>query len=248
MNYNHIYLILGASSDMGIALIKQLNEENNDSLFIAHYHTDAEKLKVIPMLNGNKLMSIQADLGKEEDIDLLIETIHSKADAPTHIIHIAARPFRYMKLKEFEAQSLHADIDIQVCSIARIMQAFLPIMAKRRAHNKVVVVVTSYVTEKPPRFMMGYIITKYAQLGLVRSLAADWTGKGVNINAVSPSMIQTKFLQNIDRRIVQMVADKSPDGHIATVEDVVPVIDFLLSDKANYIHGENLCVTNGGLL
>ena len=59
-------------------------------------------------------------------------------------------------------------------------------------------------------------------------------------------MIETKFLKNIDERIVQMVAETSPEKRNAKPEDIVPVIQFLLSEAANYIHGENLGVTNGG--
>ncbi len=229
---------------MGRELIRALDKENQGCLFIAHYHSSAEALEAIPLREGNALMPVRADLSDDEDVESLIRQVQSVCDAPTHIVHLAARPFRYMKLKEFDADSLRIDIDIQVCSFMHIMQVFLPVMAKRRAHNKVVVV-TSYVVERPPRFMADYIITKHALLGAVRAVAADYAGKAVNINALSPSMVETKFLQNVDSRIVQMTAAGSPGGRNATPADIVPAAVFLLSDGANYIHGENLCVTNG---
>lgn len=249
-DYTKTYLILGASSDLGIELIKKLNEENSisskKSLFISHYNSSKEKLESIPLNDKNKLVCIQCDLSNMNAVDNLITEVKKYTDAPTHIVHLAAEPFRYMKLKEFDRDSLIHAMDIQVCSFAKVMQAFLPVMARRKQHDKVVVMLSSYVIGIPPKFMLAYISTKYALLGLMKSLAADYSGKGININAVSPSMIETKFLKNIDERIVQMMAEKSPEGRNATTQDIVPVIQFLLSDAANYMHGQNVVVNNGG--
>ncbi len=249
-NYTKTYLILGASSDLGIELIKKLNEENSTSseksLYIAHYNSSKERLEAITLNDKSKLICLQCDLSNMNTVDNLITEVKKYTDAPTHIVHLAAEPFHYMKLKEFDRDSLIHSMDIQVCSFAKIMQAFLPIMVKRKQHDKVVIMLTSYVKGMPPKFMLDYISTKYALLGLLKSLASDYSGKGININAVSPSMIETKFLKNIDERIVQMVAENSPEKRNAKPEDIVPVIQFLLSEAANYMHGVNLSVTNGG--
>lgn len=240
------YLVLGASSDLGLELISSLNEKEADAVFLAHYHSSKQKLESIAMKNGNAIFCIQADLGSMESVDFLISAVKEHCDSPTHIVHLAAEPFRYMKLKEFDRDRFIRGIDVQVSSFAKIMQVFLPVMAKRRQHDKVVVMLTSYLLHTPPHFVLDYVTQKAALLGLVRSLSADYLGKGVNINALSPSMIETKFLQNIDGRIVQMVAEGSPEKRNATPRDIVPVIEFLLSDAANYLHGANLNVTNGG--
>lgn len=250
-NYTKTYLILGASSDLGIELIKKLNEENSTSseksLYIAHYNSSKERLEAVPLNEKNKLVCIQCDLSNMNAVDNLITEIKKYTDAPTHIVHLAAEPFHYMKLKEFDRDSFVHDIDIQLCSFVKILQAFLPVMAKRKQHDKVVIMLSD-VVQSPTKFLVEYIIVKNALLGLMKSLASDYSGKGLNINAVSPSMIETKFLKNIDERIVQMVAENSPERRNAKPEDIVPVIQFLLSDAANYMHGVNLSVTNGGVI
>ena len=241
------YLILGASSDLGVELIRRLGAEYSEggATFLSHYRSSADRLKEISP-GKNQLVPIQADLANMDSVESLIAEVKKHCDSPTHIVHLAAPPFRYMKLKEFERNALIRNIDIQVSSFAKIMQAFLPVMAKRRQHDKVVVMLTSYLLHTPPHFVLDYVVAKAALYGLLRSLAADYLGKGVNINALSPSMIETKFLRNVDERIVQMVAEGSPEGRNATPNDIVPVIQFLLSEAANYIHGANLNVTYGG--
>lgn len=245
-----VYLILGASSDLGVELINSLEAQKDDEkkIYLAHYNTSKEKLEKIQLHNGNQLVCIQADLSSYESVENLINTIKKYTDAPTHIVHLAAPSFKYMRLKDFNHTSLIKSINIQVVSIARILQEFLPIMAKRKAHNKIVIMLTSYLLHTPPKYVMEYAIAKSALLGLMRALAADYLGKGVNINALSPSMIETKFLSNLDERIVQNVAENSPEQRNAVPKDIVPVIKFLLSDASNYLHGANLNVTNGGVI
>lgn len=239
-----VYLILGASSDLGMELVSQLNEEIEDSVFILHYNSDKSKLETVHQLNGNKFIFLQCDLLSTEEVDDFILKISEFTDAPSHIVHMAATPFAYMHLKDFNYKKFIDEINLQITSFIKILQTFLPKMAKRKQNNKVVIM-TSYVCYKPQKFMMEYIIVKYAMLGLMKSLAADYVGKKLNINGVAPSMIETKFLRNIDDRIIQMNADASPENRNATVGDVVPAIKFLLSDEANYMHGVNLDVSNG---
>lgn len=246
MSFENTYLILGASSDLGVELIKSLNSEKSNSLFLAHYNSSKSKFDEIPMQNGNVIEAMQCDLSNPDSVDEFIAQIQEKTDAPTHIVQLAADSFKYMRLKEFSREALLKSIDIQVCSFAAILKKFLPVMAKRKAHNKIVIMLTSYILDTPPKFVLEYMIAKSALLGLMRSVATDYVGKFVNVNALSPSMIETKFLKNIDERIVQMTAEKSPEERNATPADIVPVIKFLLSDSANYIHGANLNVCNGG--
>ena len=85
-------------------------------------------------------------------------------------------------------------------------------------------------------------------LGVVRQLAADNAGKKININAISPSMIETKLLSEIDPKIVALAAEGSNEKRNATVDDIVPGICFLLSDDSNYLSGVNLNLSNGNVI
>lgn len=240
----NVYFILGASSDLGLELVRQLDQENSGCLFLAHYNSSKERLQSLELHNGNKMECLQADLSDMQAVDALTAGVKKFCDAPTHIVHLAALPFRYMKLKDFDRDSFVKSMDVQVCSFAKVMQAFLPTMAKRKQHDKVVVVASSVVASVP-KFVLEYSTVKRALLGFVKSLAADYAGKKVNINAVSPSMIETNFLRNIDPRLIAAIAESAPEQRLARAQDIVPLIKFLLSDSANYIHGENIVINNG---
>ena len=114
-------------------------------------------------------------------------------------------------------------------------------MQKQRS-GKIVFMLTSYVVGMPPKYQAAYTTVKYALLGLMKSLAAEYADKGIAINGVSPDMIQTKFISQLPHLLVEQYAGTLPGKRILSVDDVVPAFQFLLSDGANLIHGENICI------
>jgi len=248
MNYEKIFLILGASSDIGLELIEQLNKDYENILFLAQYNSSEINIDKFQLSSGNRIVTVKTDLSDDSDVNLLIRRVEEEYGIPSHIVHLPASKFEYTRLKEMEWDKFCKDLKVQVYSLVEILQAFLPAMAKRNAYNKVVIMLSSYTLAAPPKFTMSYTMIKHALLGFMKALASDYNDKKININGVSPSMIETKFLDNIDSRIIEMNAQKSIGGVNAIVQDIVPVITFLLSEKSNYINGINLNVTNGNVL
>lgn len=241
----NIYLIIGASSDIGLELVRELDMQEEQATFFLHYHSDSHALEELKLKETNQKILIQADLSESQGAATIVSEVEKHCDAPTHIVNLPAAKFSYCKLKNFDRDAFVKKINIQVLSFVEILQSFLPVMAKRKEHDKIVSIISSYVIGKPPKFMEDYIMEKYLLLGFMKALAADYEGKEININSVSPSMIETKFLNQIDDRIVQMNAENSAESRNASVSDIVPAIVFLLSDAANYMHGVNLNLSNG---
>ncbi len=248
MDNNKIYLILGASSDIGCELIHQLNQDCSDAVFLAHYRTCDSNIKKNTPINGNKIVSIKADLSIGSDIISLIKDVDREYGAPTHIVHLPASEFEYTRVKDMDWDKFCIDLYIQVFSLIEILKAFIPIMVKRKSYNKIVMMLSSYTISSPPKFTMSYTMVKHTLLGLMKSLASDYNGKKININAISPSMIETKFLDNVDSRIIEMNAKNSVGNTNARVSDVVPAVKFLLSEDSNYINGINLNISNGNVI
>lgn len=244
----NVYLVLGGSSDVGCELLKRMNNEKNDSVFIMHYRTSKNTLEQIIPNNNNLIEYIQADLSDDSDVSKVITWVKEKYEAPTHIVHLPACKFSYGKLKDFSEEDYCKDMQIQVFSLVKILQAFLPKMAARKAYNKVVVMLSSNTIGVPPKYTMSYNMLKYSLLGLVKSLASDYSGKKICINGVSPSMINTKFLNQIDSRLIEMTMSGSVGGMNASTNDIIPAIQFLLSEDSDYINGINLNVSNGNVM
>jgi len=109
-----------------------------------------------------------------------------------------------------------------------------------------VFVLSSVTARVPPKFMSMYTVVKHAQLGLMRALASEYASSRITINAVSPTMIETRFLDEVPAPAKQMSAPAAPRGRLATTADVLGSIQFLLSRESDFISGIELPVTGGG--
>lgn len=229
-----VYLITGASSDIGMGFIETTLQKEKDSLFYAHYRTMNEHLQSLKTVLGDRMELVQADLSEPKGVLKIIDAVR---ETPTHILHLPAGRIEYKRFRQIEVKELQREMQVQVYSLLDIYKAFLPKMAK--AGGRAAAVITSCTRGTPPQFLGMYTTVKYALLGLVKSAAAEYAGRGIFINALSPNMVETKFLENVDSRIVEITAQQSHLGRNITVREVVTAIEFLLSDR-NPMCGENL--------
>jgi 3-oxoacyl-[acyl-carrier protein] reductase len=239
----NIILIVGASSDIGLDLIKNLDE---DSLILAHYNSSDDKLLELSKKIDNKMIMLKADLSSEDDILSMLNDIEENYGIPNKIIHLAATRVENIRFKDVTWNDFEKDISISLKSSVLILNRFLPRLAKEK-RGKVVLILSSYVLGVPPKALAHYTTIKYAMLGLVKSLASEYSDKNIQINSISPSMIETKFLDNINEKFVELSAYNHPLKRNAKVDDVTPIIQMLISKESDYINGINIPITGGSI-
>lgn len=237
-----VLLVLGGSSDVGVSFIKSSYNEY-DKVFAQYYSNDRD-LRELKKQIGEKIVLIKADFLSQTDVDGMIELLLKSEENITHIVHFPAPNIKNIRFRNLSWEIYQKDIDIQVKSIFKILKVFMASMAKNK-YGKIVFMLSSYVINEPPKYLNHYVTVKYALLGLMKALAAEYAEKKLNINAVSPDMMETKFLLNIPDLIVQANIESSPMKRLASVNDVVPAIRFLLSDEASYITGQNINIADG---
>jgi 3-oxoacyl-[acyl-carrier protein] reductase len=238
-----IVLIIGASSDIGIGLIKSLD---NECLILAHYNNSDIELRHLAESGNVKMVMLKADLTIESEILSMLEEIEGKYGLPNKIIHLAAPRVENIRFKDVIWDDYERDINIGLRSSFLILKKFLPKLAKER-RGKVVLMLSSYVLGVPPKALSHYIVGKYAMLGLVRSLSNEYSDKNIQINSISPSMIETKFLDSINEKFVEIAAYNHPLKRNAKTYDVIPMIKMLVSKESDYINGVNIPITGGSM-
>lgn len=242
------YLITGASSDVGRALIERLLPGFSDGdTIIAQGSGDLSRIADLCQAHKGVIRPYDVDLTNENAISAFIEDVSGTCPTPTHIIHLPALRAVNTKFKNFDEERFELDMNVQVKSAVRICKAFVPRMAKAK-YGRVLFIQTSYTLGVPPKNMTAYVMAKSAIGGLVKSLAVEYAAAGVTVNCVAPSMMETHFLADTPDLIVQAAAAANPMGRNARVTDVVPAMEFLLSDEAGFITGVTLPITGGSAI
>jgi 2-keto-3-deoxy-L-fuconate dehydrogenase len=144
--------------------------------------------------------------------------------------------------------------DINVTSMLRMSRAFLPGMIEQAARTGSTTILNmasmaSSIKGFPDRAAYG--ATKAAVIGLTKSIAADFVKQGLRCNALCPGTVDTPSLRG---RIaaaadpVQAAKDfvaRQPMGRLATVDDLTPMIVYLLSDASKFVTGQAFSVDGG---
>jgi 3-oxoacyl-[acyl-carrier protein] reductase len=92
----------------------------------------------------------------------------------------------------------------------------------------------------------NYSASKGGVIAFTRSVAMEFAGRKVTVNAVAPGFIDTEMTQSLGEEVRNALLGQIPLGRLGSVEDVAHAVRFLASDQAAYVTGQVIHV-NGGL-
>ncbi len=229
------WIITGGSSDIAAAIYDELDKRAKEKITIFAQYLNHE-------INTNRtnldIRPVKADLSDAADTAGFIDAVKDSGLTPTHIIHLAAVPYNYVKIKAWDSASVDKQMRVGLYSFAEVCKVFMPVMAKNKTGD-ILVMLTSAISglsdfaeripatgsalitgDTTPKFMCEYVSVKAALLGYTQSLASEYFSKGIRVHTMSPDMIETKFLRNIDPKIIEMDAAGSEGGAHRTAADV----------------------------
>jgi 3-oxoacyl-[acyl-carrier protein] reductase len=237
-------LVTGASSDVGSALIRRI--AHNYGRILCHYRGSPGIIEGLRAELGDKITPVYADFADEESTGNFAARVIENGYRIDHFVHLSSSSSSSVNVKFPKTDRGHfqRELDITFLSAVVCCQAFVPLMAKA-GYGKVVFMLSAQMVWEPAKpYSTAYTCTKHALFGLMKALSAEYMSRGVTVNGVSPSMIDTKFLR-IPDLVKQLNIEQSPIKRLLTVDDVVPAFEFLLSDGADTITGQNIAVMAG---
>ena len=145
---------------------------------------------------------------------------------------------------------LERSLRINVLSMENTIRAFLPAMRERRNGSIInIASVVSSVMAAPNRFAYG--TSKAAVIGLTMSVARDFVGDGVRVNAISPGTVDSPSLGERLRATGDEAAARAafiarqPMGRIGTPQEIAEVAVLLASDEATFMTGSDIVIDGG---
>ncbi len=91
----------------------------------------------------------------------------------------------------------------------------------------------------------NYAASKAGLLGFTKSLAREFAGRAITVNAIAPGFIVTDMTNDLNDQQKEGIMKQVPLGSFGQAEDIANAVAFLASDEARYITGQTLAVDGG---
>ena len=223
-------LVVGGSSGIGLALVKQLHEQNANIFVISRSRSDQW---------ADDIHFLQADVTEEMDSTqgLLPEELHGLVYA---VGSITLKPFNRLTTADFLN-----DFTLNVLGAARIVQQSLKSL--KNANGASVVLIGSVAARTGMPFHGSIAAAKGALEAMALTMAAEFAAQQIRVNLVAPSLTDTPLAQKLlnSPEKQEGSAKRHPLGRYGQPEDISNMVAFLLSDQSSWMTGQVIGIDGG---
>jgi len=138
---------------------------------------------------------------------------------------------------------IHDLIKLNLEAPILLAQACSKIMLQQRSGN--IINISSIDAIRGFAGVSAYSATKAALDGFTRSLARELGSRGIRVNSVAPGFFESIMVQGLTAEQRERIVRRTPLGRLATVEDIIGGIQFLISPDAGFITGQTLVIDGG---
>ena len=238
-----VALVTGGSRGIGRVIAVQLARAGYD-IAICYSGNEAAAQETIAECKkyGKQAMFIKADVSNTEDVTNMFEEIKSLL-GPVEVLVNNAGITKDGLLIRMSEEDFDSVIDINLKGTFLCTKAAIKDMMKARKGR--IINITSIVGVEGNPGQANYCASKAGIIGFTKSVAKEYGGKGVTVNAVAPGFIQTAMTDKLPDNVKEAYLKQIPLGRFGQPEDIANVVEFLASDKAAYVTGQVVEVTGG---
>ena len=243
-----VALITGASRGIGLAIARTyaaagakvaLSSRKQDGLDLA-----AELIRE----DGGVALPVAAHSGDSAAIEALVDRLTREWGGIDILVNNAATNPHFGPILMAEESHWDKILDVNVIGYFRIVKACVPVM-KARGGGKVINM--SSVAGKEPQPMMGvYSVSKAAVIMLTEVLAAELAADNIQVNAIAPGFVKTKFSSALwqTEAINDALLRSIPQGRMAEPEEIAGMALYLASPASDFVTGATFVIDGGQLV
>ena len=235
-------LITGASRGIGKAILESFNK---DYFIVGTGTSESSVQSILENINSMKIEgdSFKLDLNDRDSIKELTSLLDSKEIHPDILINNAGitRDNIMLRMQEDEWDNV---IDVHLNGQYLLIKSFLKKMVKNKWGR--IINISSTSAALGNKGQANYAAAKAGIEAMSRSLARELGSRNINVNCVAPGFIETDMTKEISEGNEDFLTSQIPLGRLGKPNEIAEVVNFLVSDQANYITGQTLHV-NGGL-
>ncbi len=238
-------IITGASKGIG-ATTAILFAENGYNVVI-NYNNSFESARILTSSlksRGFSVSMIKADVANRQETDILIkETLYQYGSIDVLINNAGISIINPVnQLDDIDSDRI---FNVNLKGVYNCCKSVYPIMVNQKFGK--IINITSMWGQVGASCEVAYSASKAGVIGLTKALAKELAPSNINVNAISPGLIETSMNSNVSIEDLNSFVEEIPLGRIGSTDDIANTCLFLASEKADYITGQIIGV-NGGFV
>ena len=235
------FCIIGATSGLGLNFVKKNIKKNYIYCIGQNFNELDEFIKSRKLKKNYK--KIKVNLNNKNSFNVY-KLFKKKLDL---IIHFAGI-HKHNMIKFFDDKDLDQTLQVNLISPTKII---CKLYANNKINNNANIIILSSIQGSKVNVpgSLAYSMSKAGLNAVIKCLAREMSSTGVKVNAISPAMIKTPLLSNahhLSKKSINQDKKKYLIGNdYLKINEILNVIDFLISKKQTKITGQNIIVDSG---
>jgi NAD(P)-dependent dehydrogenase (short-subunit alcohol dehydrogenase family) len=246
MSTERVVVVTGGASGIGLGVCKLFAANGHPVAMLDLQEEALARESAALRAGGAKVLACVADVSSRASIDAAYARVRAELGPISIVIAnagiSASQDFLSMTLDTWDRM-----IAVNLTGVFHTLQAAVPDMVAAKWGR--IVTISSQAAQSGAQDRAHYAASKGGVIGMTRSLAREFAAHGITVNTIPPSLVDTPLAREGERTgqvpPIEMIAQHIPISRAGTPEDIANACEFLCSDKASYITGQEINV-NGG--
>jgi 3-oxoacyl-[acyl-carrier protein] reductase len=241
-----VSIVTGGGGGIGEAIALALAREGGYVAVWDLNGSHAQKVASRIREMGHKSIAIQMDVANAQEVNSSVQEV-LKEYGRIDILVNNAGICRVTSIEEIDEEEWDQILAVNLKGVFLCSKAVMKFMKSQKSGK---IINMGSLAGQVGGMLTGahYSASKAAVICFTKSLAKYLGPYGIQVNAISPGIIETDMTRMITRGNWQDYLAVIPLGRIGLVDDVAKVAVFLASDESNYLTGETINVNGGGFM
>jgi len=238
-----VALVTGAAQGIGKAIAMLLARNEADVVVSDINLEKAQETANEIQGMGRRSVAIKVNVADLKDVERMVEAIVEQFGRIDILVNNAGITRDRLILRMTE-EDWDAVLDVNLKGTFNCTKAAIRYMSKQKSGK--IVSIASVSGEMGNPGQANYAASKAGVIGFTKTIAREFAGRGINVNAIAPGYIQTPMTDAVPEKTKEELKRMIPMERLGKPEDVAQAVLFLVSENSSYITGQVLNV-NGGI-